>query len=273
MQTHLAARALKSSQAPDKDVTVLFASEPNRKAILFIHGFSGDAITTWSYFPQMIPGTPAFAGHDLFFYGFDGLWAEMIASAAMFRDFLDRLFKNVSKLANDNLHLLAQRAPVFDYDELMIVAHSLGAVVARRAVLDATAQGKPWVARTKLVLFAPAHNGAPAAELAVEAVANFPFLGKFISAGKYVSPLISQLKPGSTELQQLLADTVKARENNANPHLRAKRVFIAQYEKIIGNSRFADDPPPDAIPGANHITICKPRNDFRLPMERLEECV
>jgi pimeloyl-ACP methyl ester carboxylesterase len=273
MQTHLAARALKSDHEIDKDVTALFAVEPNRKAVLFIHGFSGDAVNTWSHFPQMIPATRSFAGHDLFFYGFDGLWADMISSAAMFRSFLDRMFKNVSKMSNENLPLLVQRAPVFDYDELIIVAHSLGAVVARRALLDATTQQKPWVIRTKLVLYAPAHNGAPAAELALEAAANIPFLGKFISAGKFVSPLIRQLQADSTEIKELLADTLKARENKANPHLRAYRVFIAQYEKIIGNCRFADDPPPDAIPGTNHISICKPRIDFRAPLERLEECI
>ena len=72
-QSHLPARRLGSSSKPDKDVQAILALQPQRKAVLFIHGFSGDALGTWSDFPVLMPGRASCAGRDLFFYGYDGL--------------------------------------------------------------------------------------------------------------------------------------------------------------------------------------------------------
>ena len=138
MQTHLAARPLKGTQKPDKDVRVLFAAQPSSKAILFIHGYGGDVITTWSDFHDLLLGCAKCSGQDLFFYGYDGLRADMNASAAIFRTFLDRLFGKTASILADNLPLSASRPSTFRYDELVIAAHSLGAVISRRALLDAT---------------------------------------------------------------------------------------------------------------------------------------
>lgn len=38
------------------------------KAIVFIHGFSGDPVTTWSDFPDSISRYSDFKGCDIFFY-------------------------------------------------------------------------------------------------------------------------------------------------------------------------------------------------------------
>ncbi|HXH73278.1 MAG TPA: hypothetical protein VNI58_10730, partial [Mariprofundaceae bacterium] len=86
-QTHLSIRSLIGDRRPDKDVQALFAVNPNRKAILFIHGYSGD-IGTWSDFNLLIPGNEYFSGYDVYFYLYDGIRAELYASAALFRDFL-----------------------------------------------------------------------------------------------------------------------------------------------------------------------------------------
>jgi len=63
MQTHFTLRTLKGANKPDKDVQVLFAAMPNRKAVLFIHGFSGDAIKTWADFPELLPVICLLAGN------------------------------------------------------------------------------------------------------------------------------------------------------------------------------------------------------------------
>lgn len=96
MQTHLALRPLTGTQRPDKDVHVLFATKPNRKAIVFVHGFSGHAINTWSDFHVLLPECPKCGYYDMYFYGYDGLRAEMNASAAIFCTFLDRMFRETT---------------------------------------------------------------------------------------------------------------------------------------------------------------------------------
>ncbi|MDB6027362.1 MAG: hypothetical protein JWM68_3585 [Verrucomicrobiales bacterium] len=273
MQTHLAPRTLKGTQKPQKDVQVLFAAKPSGKAILFIHGFTGDAIKTWSDFHLLLPECSKCEGRDLFFYGYDGLRAEMNASASIFRGFLDGLFGNTLSFLRDNLPPSAQRPTEFEYSELVIVAHSLGAVITRRALLDATKKNSPWVVKTKLVLYAPAHKGARVAELALETASSFTFLKLFGAGARFASPLIDQLKPNSTALTQLLAETLSACQGGANPHLVARKVVIAEYEQIVENETFGGDPPPDPIPDTTHTTVCKPRKDFSHPLQHLEDCL
>lgn len=273
MQTHLALRTLKGTQKPDKDVQVLFAVQPNRKALLFIHGFSGDAIKTWSDFHELLPNRPQCTCRDMFFYGYDGLRAEMQASASIFRAFLDRLFKTTKTFLADNLPPSAQRADDFGYDELVIVAHSLGAVIARRALLDATRSKSDWIAKTKLVLYAPAHTGAKVADLALEVASSFAFLKLFGIGVRFQSPLIDQLKPGSESLKKLHDDMDIATKDGANANLVASKVMIAEYEKIVRNESFGNDPPPDTIPDTTHTTVCKPSRDFLQPLLLLEACL
>lgn len=273
MQIYLAPRTLKGTQKPDGETQALFAVQPNRKALLFIHGFSGEAITTWSDFHTILPECPKCSGYDLFFYGYDGLRAQMNASAAIFRSFVDRLLGQTQEFLAANLPPSAQRPTSFEYDELVIVAHSLGAVIARRALLDGTRGKLKWVSRTKLVLYAPAHMGARVADLALEAASSFKFLRFFGIGARFVSPLIDELKPDSRALKSLLEDTATATKGGANPHLIAKKVVIAQYEKIVENGTFGDDPPPDAIPGTTHTSVCKPRKDFLDPLTLLEACL
>jgi|ERR1700722_695535 hypothetical protein len=95
----------------------------------------------------------------------------------------------------------------------------------------------------EVVLFAPAHRGASVVDLALEFTTGMAFIKYFVGIAQFQSPLVNQLKSGSDELCELLADTKKARRNGANPHLRAQQVVFAEYEKIVKNLRFADDPP------------------------------
>jgi len=271
MQTHLVLRTLQGDEKPDNAVQALFSVQPSGRAVVFVHGFSGDPIKTWSDFHILLPAAQQCVGRDLYFYGYDGLRANMTSSAALFRDFLDRLFEQPGKIVNRNLPSDAQRKENFQYMELVLVAHSLGAVITRRALLDLTLLGRPWLSKTRLVLFAPAHMGASVADLAWETVSNFRFLRFFGAVARFESPLIDQLKPGSPELTALLSETQIACQNGANSHLKARKVVIAEYERIVRNDRFASDPPPVTIPDTEHTTVCKPRVDFLRPVQLLEE--
>lgn len=273
MQTHLAIRTLSGTAKPDRQVQALFSTNPNRKAIIFIHGFTGDAIRTWSDFHELLPSHPKCSQTDLFFYGYDGLRAELHASAGILRGFLDRLAGDPAALLAANLPPSAQRPRDFSYTDVVLVAHSLGAVICRRALLDATKNKVSWVSKIKLVLYAPAHMGATAADLAVEAMGSFGFLKLFGIGMRFSSPLIDELKPGSVVLSQLLQDTLAATQGGSNPHLIAQRVIIAEYEKVVKNLSFASDPPGIPIPDTDHMTVCKPSKLRLQPLELLEQCL
>ncbi len=107
----------------------------------------------------------------------------------------------------------------------------------------------------------------------MEVASSFKFLKWFAIGARFESPLIEELKPDSRPLMKLLEDTQKATENGANTHLVAKKVVIAEYEKIVANETFGDDPPPDTIPDTTHTSVCKPKESFMRPLTLLESCL
>lgn len=269
-QTHLLSRPLEA----DSDVQAIFSVNPARKALLFIHGYTGDALKTWTDFPALIPQNPKFTGHDLFFYGYDGLRAPVGSSASLFRQFLEKLLGNTADILNESLRPPFHRAADFEYDDFLIVAHSLGAVVTRRALIDATKTGAAWVRRVRFVLYAPAHKGAKIGQLALEAVSSFGFLKWFSSAAKIVSPLIDELNPEKSDLlEKLQQSTLDLCTAGQNGHLVARKVIWAERENVVLNEDFGNDPLGQAIRGTTHTSVCKPKAGFREPLTCLEECL
>lgn len=269
-QTHLLPRLLKSSS----DVQAILSVSPIRKAILFIHGYTGDALKTWTDFPTLLPQNPKFSGHDLYFYDYDGLRAPIGSSASLFRQFLEELFSNTATILDDTLPASFRRGATFEYDDVLIVAHSLGAVVTRRALIDATKTDSPWVNRVRLVLYAPAHKGAKVGQLALEAISSFGFLRWFSPAARIVSPLIDELDPEKSDLlMKLHAATVELCNAGKNRHLIARKVIWAEKENVVTNDDFGFDPLGQALRGSTHTSVCKPRAGFREPIACLEECL
>jgi len=273
MQLHRSSRPLSATKTPDKDVEVLFAFEPERKAVLFIHGFSGGGIVTWSKFNSLLPRHSKAANRDLYFYGYDGIRANLMGSADLFREFLGRLFAGEADFINVHLSGIDLRPSNFGYDEFVIAAHSLGAVIARRALVDATKEGALWPQKVRLVLYAPAHTGANVVRLALETCSTFSFTKILVAFARFQSPLIDQLNsdPKSAVLRQLLNDTLEACQGGQNHHLIARKVIGALDERIVERERFEPDPPSVTIPNTTHVNVCKPREDFLEPLERLDE--
>jgi pimeloyl-ACP methyl ester carboxylesterase len=255
------------------EVKFIASTEPDGSAILFIHGFNGSAIETWMDFEKMLPESGGCRRRDLFFVGYDALRSDLTASAGIFRDFLDRFFEKPADLLSGAIPTAAKRANNFTYRSLLIVGHSLGAIIARRALLDATLMNKAWPSSCRLCLFAPAHRGARVTELAMEALSFWSFIKPFSAFLRFQSPLIDQLRRGSDTLKTLHDETMEATRNGANPHLKAVRVLIAQYERIVDNIRFANDPPAITIAAKSHINLCKPNRDFQEPVDHVLSCL
>lgn len=266
-QTHLPERAL--NEYPD--VRCVPAVHPNGRAIVFVHGYNGDSLRTWSEFDRLLCEEPTCDNVDLIFYGYDGLHSDLVASASLLRDFLTDLFQRPATLANPSLPPEAARASHFAYTEVVLAAHSLGAVLARWALLSASRQGHRWPKTSKLVLYAPAHTGADVVKLALETAGPFKFLAALGGLVRFASPLIDQLRPDSAHLAQLRTLTSEALQAPGNEHLIAKRVLIAQHERVVSNTTFCSDPEPTSIRGTTHSTVCKPRRDFLDPVRHLLE--
>jgi hypothetical protein len=100
----------------------------NDVALVFLHGFGGDPAGTWGHFPDLLKAEPRLADWDLFSLGYttrlvpdiSGIWS---ANAPL--DRLALLF-----------HSTADQGLLRSYKSIAIVAHSMGGLIAQRALVD-----------------------------------------------------------------------------------------------------------------------------------------
>lgn len=173
----------------------------------------------------------------------------------------------------------AARPTDFQYGQVLICAHSLGAVIARRALLDIALQDPPWrdrLSAVRLQFFAPAHKGALIIKLAEEGLAaiSVPLAfakinGKLAAVGlKSRYQVLQDLEPGSQTLTDLEAETRRLLDQDPQAHayLRA-HVVHARRDHVVAQGQFARDHRPDFIDGKGHIEVCKPELGFLQPLE------
>lgn len=268
-QTHFIPKPLDRGRKSE----AIWAIRPAGAAIVFVHGFGGEAVGTWNEFQKLLPRQDACAGHDLVFFGYDGLYTQANASADVLRRFLGELFDRPARLINPALDPSVRRPDDFAYRSVLLVAHSLGAVICRRALLNAGRQGEPWVSRTSMVLFAPAHMGATnVIELGAQVVGVIPGIGRLLAQwGKFKYKPLQDLEQGSQTLRQLEADTRTALAAGA-AHLVAREVLFGRDEEIVDSNRFCDDPDGTYLPEQagrdekDHTEVCKPGRRYLDPV-------
>lgn len=268
MQRHYLPQALARD---GKNTIAHWSIRPATRLVIFVHGFGGDSVGTWPHFPRLLPRPDL--TFDYLFYGYDGKFTQANSSALVFYKFLDEFLRAPATLVNQTIPTRARRAR-FTYDRVVIAAHSLGAFVARRAILHAhsiQARGTniPWLPTIRLVLFAPAHNGAYAAELASAFIVDQPwYLGKLVGYfAKYRSPLLRDLMPDSPVLTSLHREMAQLAAADGIPaYVRAQRVLLADDERVVINAPFFDDEPPDSLP-TDHFGVCKPNDAAHKALE------
>jgi pimeloyl-ACP methyl ester carboxylesterase len=256
-----------------------WSREPAKRLVLFVHGFGGDPIGTWTDFPVVLRSIPKLADCDFIFFGYDGLTTQANTSATILDDFLTRYLLDPAAVINARQPVKHGRK-TFAYERIVIAAHSLGAVVARRALLQAEQerevddQANGWLTTIRLVLFAPAHRGAYAAEIANNYLMTQDWwVSKIVAAiGQLYVPLLSDLDPKSELIAELLTDTqVAARTAATEGHLIARRVLWAQDEKIVRNGRFYLDTKARVQYGADHFSVCKPDSSVHAAAQAILE--
>jgi pimeloyl-ACP methyl ester carboxylesterase len=253
----------------NRAIRVRWSNAPSRRAIIFVHGYNGDTVKTWKQFDDLLPSDPNAAGYDLIFYGYDGLYGTTWHLSQTLCAFLTQFNQFPGGLRT------TQPAPAPNlrsqpYDRVIVVAHSLGAILARWALIMANNQGSTWMPNTELVLFAPAHNGARPGELLRFAFGGLSFLRFFGAYALYQSPLIDELDSGSGIFRQFRGDVTRALQSGNCPYLRARRVIQANKERVVHNGPFGNDPPlwfPAAFVNADHSSVCKPTSYFLAPFE------
>lgn len=100
----------------------------NSKAIVLIHGFRGEAHSTFGMLPAYLAGMPRLYEWDLWCVGYStGLAPDITGVWSADPD--------LAELAGQ-LDTLLKDGRLADYGTLAVIAHSMGGLVAQRAVLD-----------------------------------------------------------------------------------------------------------------------------------------
>ena len=241
-----------SVKLPTGDKTVAFCSLLTPKdLIVFIHGFHGDALDSWKDFPEMIVTHPKFKNADVVFWGYDSLKGQAGNIKIKFFKALDFL-SDPSSIAS---YPDRKMAAGFSYDRIIIVAHSLGAVVTRLALLHANGMNAPWRNKCKLLFFAPAHWGSPIPENFKECFLGFSVLLEAFAVTKY--PIIKDLTQGSLVLNYIQSETDKLLTAGNNDYVKAKVVW-AEKDIVVTNIPYLQDDPADEIINTTHTSVCKP---------------
>lgn len=213
----------------------LSRSDPAKDTVLvFVHGLFGDTVGTWTNksgktFFQYVAESPVGPRVDMFAFGYP---SNYIASGSF----------NVIQAAN-SLSAKLQALGVMSYRQLVLVTHSLGGLVAMRALIS----NPELRAKVPLVIFyATPQQGADIANIASRFLSN-PALVDMNWADR------------NTFLQGLLQDW-----NSMSPRPKIScgyEVLKTGGTMVVpwtSSTRICIDEPPAPISGSDHVTIVKP---------------
>lgn len=247
-----------------------FAKVPARRLLIFVHGFRGKAFETWLGMDAILNADQKLADTDVVFYGYRSTASRAAMSAGMFRQFVDEAAERGETWAQTTATATGDLRSDRPYGEIVIVAHSLGAAISRRAILDAIKLDRSWPSRTKLLLFAPAHLGSTVEELLrITSGSINSILSNLFALAAVRMPVLLDLKRDSDFVQTLRIETQARLDSGWNAPLKATTVIFGQHEKVVEVANFCADPPPNVWEDHDHVSVCKGADAPRVILEQM----
>lgn len=240
-----------------------WAVEPCGRAVVFVHGFGGTAEGTWIDFPSMLRSRTESRGVDLLFFGYEGKRHRTQHSAMRLRSLLIELVEDPLRLpARAQVH----RSSSFEYEFVLLVGHSMGAIVIRQAIIDLFRLPKHWQEKIRIALFAPAHMGADIGPLVFEAVAGVPILAPVPALARMYWKALRDVEGGSQTIEQILDETRRALATGRATNMKARVVVHGGNDSVVNPNTFAEDPPSTFYVHSGHSRVCKPNSGWERPL-------
>ena len=283
----------------DGSYALLSRREEPDSAIILVHGFFGDATRTWLNFQSLIDDvdslSPIFDSSDLYFYEYDSIEDNVPVHSARLTKFIRQAYPRttfpsmgiLSPVLRKFIPIPEERDRAIErhYRRLILVGHSLGAVLIRQAIVDqaieygtllSTVDPPPdQVARSawldgELRLFAPAIFGFDPVGFRgffYRFLIEMPKLKIFIGPSLTSFAMYQDLEEGSRRLIELQKRTeLLFSKYPLMPSLRGHLLFGAK-EHVVYMDRYTCDPVYEIEEAQDPCSICKPDVSYLKPME------
>jgi hypothetical protein len=243
---------------------------------VFVHGFNGRAVSSWLDFQEAGADREWWQETDLLFIGYDSLKENISGVANRIRRELPKFFPLPFAAAMSVDGIRARKDIESRYDELVVIGHSLGGLIVRKALYDAAMKwdedGRPSptpaLLTAKVRLFSPASAGFQAAGFlgSLRALSIWQAVEVFLRrASAY-----SDLQPGSAILTETRHRTEMLAKDQGFGALRA-RIVWANPDNVVIVERYDTDFVDESWDGTTHASVCKPkRGIFEKPLDFVE---
>jgi pimeloyl-ACP methyl ester carboxylesterase len=239
--------------------------------VVFVHGYRGLSFSSWGRFPSILADEPSFRGKDLIFYGYPSQESPLASAASVLGAFLRCLVEHPKLIIGRAFERSSLRREKFEVQRVLLVGHSLGAVISRKALLAGYIHGESWISKVRMVFFAPAHNGSRHTAGLFSDETNSHLIASALRLAARFSPPLSQLARGSEDLMSLRNGVEQAVSDGAVA-LLPLAIFHAESENIVEVEDppfLSADPRAATIVDCGHSTVCKPSRGFREPANRV----
>lgn len=209
-------------------VTKFRETETSNSAIIFIHGFSGEAENTFANAPQLLMESEEMEGWDMFPMGFSG-------------NIVPEMGKNIWACASDikrnsDYLLTSIKNKFLKYKRIALVAHDVGGIVAQQALIQLEQKDLDRVSH--VLLFATPSNGIPEVDLK-----NFYKYENEEKELKLGSPYMERLRNGweakFKNNYPFTFKTIAATKDEFIPTSSSLDPFPKKYHEIIEAEHFS----------------------------------
>jgi pimeloyl-ACP methyl ester carboxylesterase len=219
--------------SPDRRITEVRHRDDSDRAILFVHGFSGDHQGTWGLFPTLVGTDTSLNEWDILSLGY---------STSLLPD-IRGIWSADPDLPILAIHLktrLLDIAPLSQYKSLAIVAHSMGGLVVQRALLDNPA----LVSRVShLLLFGTPSGGLHKAGFFAWLM---PQLNNMAESGAFISTLRKDWSERFDERPPFRLFVVAGDRDQFVPPNSSLKPFRPSFQRVVAGDHLSMVKPKDA---------------------------
>jgi pimeloyl-ACP methyl ester carboxylesterase len=243
-------------------------------AVVFVHGFLGDPHETWYAFQDMVTSHSTAQTYwnkqDLFFFTYRSFRDGIETSAQSLLNFLSLIFPSpppdilsILRYVRVPQSLASLNSPPRAYKRLVVVGHSEGGLVIRKAVVMAENKPNP-ISKAKLVLFAPAISGLRPA--------GFKGMLLHLGPAKWIAlPFLHGSRAygdmNSVDFRNdVIADTLRARDLREDHTALWAKVIFGTKEDVVAPVKWSGDNKMPEEVGQDHLSICKPKSKYDPPI-------